>query len=112
MRKWGKEFGDIYGFYGMTWGPGLIVNDPMLIKEVNVKKFSKFTTRGRWKFERAFGKMTPKFITVREGPAWKRQGLNFDPPRGSRKCSYSASVIGNGPGFSGFLFYSYIASYI
>ena len=77
MRKWAKEFGDIYGYYGMTWGPVLVVNDPMLIKEVNVKKFSKFTTRGRWKFERAFGPMTEKFITIREGSAWKRSENSY-----------------------------------
>lgn len=58
-KKWGKEFGTIYGLYIMG-KPTLVVNDPEVAREVSIKKFSIFTTRGQNKFNTAMGKLAPK----------------------------------------------------
>ena len=58
-NKWGKEYGSIYGLYVMG-KPTLVVNDPEVAREVSIKKFSIFTTRGRNKFNTAMGKLAPK----------------------------------------------------
>ena len=58
-KKWAKEYGAIYGLYMMT-KPVLVVNDPDVAKEISIKKFSIFSTRGRSKFNGAMSKLTPK----------------------------------------------------
>ena len=58
-KKWGKKYGSIYGIYFMS-KPALVVNDPEVAREVSIKKFSIFTTRGRNKVNGAMGKLAPK----------------------------------------------------
>ena len=58
--KWGKEYGEMYGIFSMVFTPVLIINDPVIVREVSVKKFSIFTTRGRNRLNNAFGKLAPK----------------------------------------------------
>lgn len=58
--KWGKEYGEMYGIFSMIFTPALIINDPGIVREVSVKKFSIFTTRGRSRINTAFGKLAPK----------------------------------------------------
>ena len=58
--KWGKTYGTMYGIYNMLNQPVLVVNDPIIAREVSIKKFSIFTTRGRQRLNTAMGKLAPK----------------------------------------------------
>merc|ERR1712227_639088 len=77
--KWAKEYGSMYGIYSMIFTPSLVINNPMIARELSVKKFSTFTTRGRSKINTAFGKLATKFMTVLEGKPWKRQRSSITP---------------------------------
>lgn len=63
---------DAIGIYFFGVRPCLIVKDPMIWKDVCIKGFQNFTTRGRSEANYAFGKMSPDWMTVAEGPKWKR----------------------------------------
>jgi len=72
-QKLFKEFPqDVIGIYFFGVRPCLIVKDPMIWKEVCIKGFQNFTTRGRSEANYAFGKMSPDWMTIAEGPKWKR----------------------------------------
>jgi len=63
---------DVIGIYFFGVRPCLIVKDPMVWKDVCIKGFQNFTTRGRSEANYAFGKIAPDWMTVAEGPKWKR----------------------------------------
>ena len=63
---------DVIGIYFFFTQPCLIVKDPAVWKEVAIKGFHNFTTRGRSEANFAFGKMAPDFVTLAEGQKWKR----------------------------------------
>ncbi|CAG5105563.1 Oidioi.mRNA.OKI2018_I69.chr1.g2240.t1.cds [Oikopleura dioica] len=69
----GKDFPmDAVGIYIFGVTPALVIRDPVIWKEVCVKKFHNFTTGGRTSANYLFGKISPDFLTVAEGPKWKR----------------------------------------
>jgi len=69
----GKDYPmDAVGIYIFGVTPALVIRDPVIWKEVCVKKFHNFTTSGRSSANYMFGKVSPDFITVAEGPKWKR----------------------------------------
>ena len=69
-----KEFPtqDVLGIYFFGTRPCLIVKDPMVWKDVCIKGFQNFTTRGRSEANFAFGKMSVDWMTAAEGAKWKR----------------------------------------
>ena len=70
--KWSREYGDMFGVYFMFTKPTLIVNDPDIVKEICVKQFSRFTTRGRDASQKVIGKVANDLMTIVEGKRWKR----------------------------------------
>jgi len=79
VDKWKKECGEIYGLFFLWTQPALYVEDTEIIKEICVKQFNRFSTRGRSRTNTAFGKMSKDFMTVIEGHAWKRQRTTITP---------------------------------
>ena len=79
MKKWAKEYGSIFGIYQMGFMPTIVISDPKIVKDVNIKQFSRFTTRGRTKFNFSFGPLSEHFMTTLEGHAWHRQRTTITP---------------------------------
>ena len=39
MKKWNKEYGEIYGIFGMWTTPSIVINDPAMVKATELKSF-------------------------------------------------------------------------
>ena len=79
LDHWSKEFGSMYGLYGFWTRPLLVISEPEMVKEITVKQFSRFPTRGRSRINTIFGKLTGDFLSVIEGHSWKRQRSTITP---------------------------------
>jgi len=95
MGKWIKDHGETFGLYFLWIKPTLIVSDPEIVKEICVKQFSRFTTRGRDASQKIFGKMSNDFMTVLEGKRWKRLRSSIVPFFSGSKLSAMTPILNN-----------------
>jgi len=66
------KYGDIFGFY-VGQNPHMYLNDVSVMKEVNIKQFSKFTQRKPDSgISTVLGEFSKDFMTIINGHQWKR----------------------------------------
>ena len=70
---WNKLRFRLKGIY-MGGSPMLVAHDAEILKEINIKQFSKFPRREpNSGTNTALGKIAVDFMTGTEGPQWRRQ---------------------------------------
>jgi len=68
---WIDEYGKIFGIYcGLE--PAIFINDVDMLKEINVRQFSKFSSRKSPFVNTVVGPLSKDFMTNLDGHKWKR----------------------------------------
>merc|ERR1739838_258581 len=88
-----KKYGDMFGFYTLR-KPVLYLNDIKILKEVNIKQFSKFNRREPdSQMNSVLGKVTKDFMTSIDGSQWKRVRQSTVPLMTANKLSEIIPLI-------------------
>merc|ERR1711892_218067 len=72
FEKWEAEYGKQFGLY-LGLNPVLFVADIELVRQINIKQFSKFQIRKQKSgMDTLLGQMSADFMTIIEGEKWRR----------------------------------------